>query len=106
MADLIAQGPRAEQRWRKKLVPMSPIVLGRSAIWSVPWDEHISRNHAELTWSNGSLAVTQLSGVRNPIFFSGQKCEHCSLVPGQHFVIGATTFSLVDETVSISNDSP
>lgn len=106
MADLIAQGPRPGQRWRKKLTPMTPIVLGRAAMWSVPWDEHISRQHAELNWSNGTLSVTQISGARNPVFFSGETCQRCTLVPGQHFVIGATTFSLVDETVSLSNDSP
>ena len=54
MPDLIAQGPQSHQRWRRAVAEGKRVVLGRSpAAWSVPWDQHVSRQHAELLAKQG-----------------------------------------------------
>ena len=107
MADLIAQGEQSQQRWRRGLPEGEPFVLGRSAgVWAVPWDQHVSRRHAELRWTGRQLEVRQLAGVRNPIFFRGREAAQFVLQPGEHFVIGHTTFTLSDQRVHVSGDAP
>ncbi|MGV3483028.1 MAG: adenylate/guanylate cyclase domain-containing protein, partial [Planctomycetaceae bacterium] len=100
MTDLIAQGTHAGERWRRALPlgdPQSSVVIGRmgSGVWAVPWDDRISREHATLqTRSDGSLSVRQSPTARNPIFYRGQRRDEFILSPGEHFVIGKTTFTL------------
>jgi adenylate cyclase len=107
MPDLIAQGPQPQNRWRRKLTPGSRQVIGRSSgPWSTPWDERISRRHAEIVFREGELHVEALAGARNPVFYRGQQQERFSLPPGEHFVIGQTTFSLADERANVSLDIP
>ncbi|OYV93006.1 MAG: hypothetical protein B7Z73_04035 [Planctomycetia bacterium 21-64-5] len=75
-------------------------VLGRDAgIYSTPWDAQISRHHASVCWTDGRLHVEKLAEARNPIFLSGQANDHFVLSPGEHFVIGQTTFTLASDTV-------
>lgn len=63
--------------------------------WPVPWDHQISRDHALLfCQADGSCLVTQSDHARNPIFYRGQKRPKFELSPGEHFVIGHTTFTL------------
>lgn len=103
MADLIAQGENIGQRWRRTL-PDGVAVLGRLAgPMSAPWDSHISREHAELRWSEGALQVRRLAEARNPIFYQGESREQFVVQPSEHFVIGATTFTLVDEKATPSD---
>lgn len=107
MADLIAQGPEPHHRWRRTLADGDMFVLGRDCgAWSVPWDERISRRHAELVWSHGRLHVTQIATARNPVFVRGQNASSFDLRPGEHFVIGQTTFTLSDEQVHVSLAGP
>jgi adenylate cyclase len=107
MPDLIAQGPEQRDRWRRKLAPGAKQVIGRSAgAWSTAWDERISRRHVEVVWHEGRLHVSAFSDARNPVFFRGHRCDTFSLRPGDHFVIGQTTFSLVDEKAAIAADVP
>lgn len=107
MADLIAQGEEPQQRWRRTLPEGQRVVLGRTGgVWAVPWDQHVSRQHAELTWTGQHLEVVQWPGARNPIFFRGQQSSRFALRPGEHFVIGSTTFTLADQRVSITGDAP
>jgi adenylate cyclase len=107
MADLIAQGPEPQQRWRRPLRSGEPFVVGREAgAWSVPWDDRVSRQHAELAWGRGRLAVRQLPAARNPIFFAGEESASFELRPGEHFVVGQTTFSLAEDQVNVSLDAP
>ncbi|MCI0358580.1 MAG: adenylate/guanylate cyclase domain-containing protein [Planctomycetaceae bacterium] len=107
MPDLIAQGPLPEQRWRRKLPPGATLVIGRAAgIWSTPWDERISRKHVELTWLEGRAHVSVAADARNPVFFRGHKADKFDLRPGDHFVIGQTTFTLVDERANVAQDLP
>jgi len=105
MPDLIAQGPLPEQRWRRKLPLGAPLVIGRSAgVWSTPWDERISRRHVELAWQEGRAHVAVMPDARNPVFFRGHKADQFDLRPGDHFVIGQTTFTLVDERANVAHD--
>jgi adenylate cyclase len=107
MADLIAQGPEAHHRWRRKLPPDFPLVLGRDAPpWSIPWDDRISRKHCDVTYSGGRLSISKLPAARNPIFFHGKALDAFSLAPGENFVIGNTMFTLVEERVLVARDTP
>ncbi len=107
MADLIAQGKNTQQRWRRSLPEGQTVVLGRTAdTWAVPWDEQISRHHAELTCRKGRLHVRRLPTARNPIFVRGQPIDAFELRPGECFVTGATTFTLTDSQASIIVRAP
>jgi adenylate cyclase len=107
MSHLVAQGPEPEQRWRRSLVEGQSIELGRAAgEWSAPWDERISRRHATLRLSAGRLHVELLSEARNPIFLRGRKTDSFEIKPGEHFVIGATSFTLLDDKAAATLDAP
>lgn len=107
MADLIAQGSDPQHRWRRPLTDDVPQVVGRSAgAWSTPWDERISRRHVEVNYGEGKLRVRALASARNPVFYRGRKCNDFELKPGEHFVIGGTTFTLADERAQVSLEMP
>ncbi len=107
MADLIAQGPQRQDRWRRQLPDELPVSLGRAAGgWSVPWDPRISRQHASLCWRSHRLQVSADPQATNPIFFRGQPSLAFELAPGEHFVIGSTTFTLADLPVRVSLEIP
>jgi adenylate cyclase len=110
MPDLIAQGPAVTDRWRRSLPAAvagnSSIVLGRASVgWSVPWDDRISRNHAKLIWNGKRLEVQKLDDARNPIFYKGLRKDEFDVGVGEHFVIGQTTFSLVDHRIRMVAES-
>ncbi|MEM6688911.1 MAG: adenylate/guanylate cyclase domain-containing protein [Planctomycetota bacterium] len=95
MPDLIAQGPESQNRWRRSPpVGALTITLGREeADLRVPWDPAISRTHAQVkSLGDGKLLVEKLPSATNPIYHNGSKVDECVLVPGEHFVIGETTF--------------
>ena len=99
MPDLVAQGPRRPNRWRKRIPGGVLCGLGRNAgLFSVTWDSHISRTHVNIRWDGSVLTVESLPNVTNPVFFAGDQVERAEVRPGEHFVIGETTFSLVDES--------
>jgi adenylate cyclase len=107
MPDLIAQGAAAHHRWRRTLPRDEWLILGRATPeWSVPWDERVSREHAELLWDGKRLHVRRLATARNPIFVQGEPVESFDLLPGQHFVIGDTTLVLLEERVEFSAEAP
>ncbi|MHB8866834.1 MAG: adenylate/guanylate cyclase domain-containing protein [Pirellulaceae bacterium] len=107
MPDLIAQGADPRHRWRRTLIPHIPLVLGRvGGSWDVPWDAQISRRHAQLLWNGDFLQVTRLEQARNPLFFRGRQQHTFPVRTGEHFVIGGTTFSISDEQVNVTIDSP
>jgi adenylate cyclase len=107
MPDLIAQGAETEQRWRRPLPAEETVELGRAGgEWSTPWDERISRKHVALRWHADRLSVDALPGAKNPVFFRGRKQEHFSIKPGEHFVIGATSFTLAEEKAEATLDAP
>lgn len=99
MPDLIAQGPSNRDRWRRELPDPTrglQIVIGRAdADWNVPWDNMVSRSHVRLrNRSDGRVQVQCIDGARNPVFYRGNQAADFVLVPGEHFVIGRTTFTL------------
>ncbi|MEM9586592.1 MAG: adenylate/guanylate cyclase domain-containing protein [Planctomycetota bacterium] len=101
MPDLIAQGPSSGQRWRRELPESAigtEITIGRSeADWIVDWDAMISRCHVRLVRKDGDrVEVSRMPSARNPVFHRGQSAVRFVLVPGDHFVIGHTTFMLVN----------
>lgn len=107
MPYLIVQGPENDQRWRQTLVKDVANTVGRSAgAWSVPWDDRISRRHVELIWNGARLLVQTLPAARNPVFFRGREELRFELLPGEHFVIGRTRFSLVAEPALTNLDTP
>jgi len=107
MPDLIVQGAAPEHRWRRKLEPGQVYVLGREAgSWSVPWDKRISRRHVQICWRDQRLEVRRLPAARNPVFVVGREQDRFTIIPGDHFVIGETTFALVEEGIRISVELP
>ncbi len=110
MPDLIAQGPSPSDRWRRPLPKdpalQHPVILGRTAVgWAVPWDDRISRSHVRLKWNGSRLEVSKLIDARNPIFHKGLRQDEFNIGIGDHFVIGQTTFSLVDQRVRMVSQS-
>ncbi|MCA9170473.1 MAG: adenylate/guanylate cyclase domain-containing protein, partial [Planctomycetales bacterium] len=108
MPDLIAQGKRRQDRWRRRLPALSPpIVLGREAgAWSIAWDPCVSRHHLQFRMRDGLLVVERLPQARNPVFFRGEAVDQCQLEVGEHFVVGDTTFALVDHRAEVSIAAP
>ncbi|OYP30501.1 adenylate/guanylate cyclase domain-containing protein [Rhodopirellula sp. MGV] len=99
MAELIAQGPQAYHRWRREIpepAMVTDIVIGRAGVdWNVPWDPMISRSHVRLVpQPDQKVEVFVVPAARNPVFHQGRHAVRFVLVPGEHFVIGNTTFTL------------
>lgn len=107
MADLIAQGTASDDRWRRRLTPGRRYVIGRDLDgWSVLWDRQVSRRHVQVDWDGKRLQVQVLPSASNPLFVRGQARESATLRVGDHFVLGDTTFTLVDESVAVRPDAP
>ncbi len=107
MPDLIAQGKAPENRWRRSVAPGRRYVIGRDVdVWSVAWDQQVSRRHVEVAFEQGRLDVAMLATASNPLFVRGGERESVSIRVGEHFVIGETTFTLVDEKADLSLDAP
>ena len=107
MAELVAQGQRSSDRWRRKVAENQTFILGRTAQgWATPWDSRISRSHVELILRAGKLHVKKIATARNPIFFNGNQQTEFTIKAGEHFVIGETSFSFSDESVEVTMDSP
>jgi adenylate cyclase len=107
VADLIAQGPEISQRWRRELRTDQEFIIGRqSGIWSAPWDARISREHVALRWDGLALHGTLCQSARNPIFYQGRQVDAFEVAPGQHFVIGNTTFTLSGDSPRVTLDAP
>jgi adenylate cyclase len=107
MANLIAQGEQLSQRWRRVLPEGDAVTLGRTTgHWAVTWDPLISRRHVEVVWEDGQLTVGLLPEARNPLFFRGRSCDQARLQPGEHFVIGDTSFTLTVQRADVVVDAP
>lgn len=107
MADLIAQGEQPSDRWRRALPVGQTVLLGRTTMpWAVFWDDRISREHARLTWNGETLRIEHLAEAKNPIFLRGESVAAATITPGQHFVIGKTTFSVLEDRIALTLDLP
>ena len=101
MSYLLAQGPQLENRWRRALPESDAVLLGRTtAQWQVSWDTRISREHVELKLTENGLCVRKLSQAANPVFHNGEQQQELFLQPGEHFVIGETTFTYTESEVN------
>ena len=108
MLQLVVQGPLTQQRLRQALLPGRTYTLGRdpSAQLPVPWEPALSRRHVNLTSRRVKLDVQQLEGAVNSLFVNGEPRDSCQLTPGQHFVVGATRFLVIEgEASSTSSDA-
>jgi adenylate cyclase len=105
--ELLVQGPEPHLRSKVRLDPPRPLVLGRSleADVPVPWELHLSRQHARLTMLGSSLRVEQLPGARNPMFVGGYPREEFTLRCGEQFVVGQTAFHFVEAAVEPTPES-
>lgn len=107
MPHLIAQGDAPQHRWRRRLTPGSEVIVGRTAAgWATPWDDRISRQHASLEVRDRHLHIRKLAEARNPVFHQGAEKDAFALSTGDHFVIGSTSFSFVDEELGVTQDAP
>lgn len=92
-------GPNPSQRIQKVLNEGEVLRIGRAPQkgWAIPWDLAISREHADLCWSDGTLRVVMLPSARNPIVYRSRMTKELSIAAGDWFQIGATTFQAVGE---------
>jgi len=76
-------------------------VLGRAPSGAdgfvVPWDEYLSREHASLRVEGKQLRVQRLSSGKNPITFRMKPVDGALVSPGESFVIGETTFEVIED---------
>lgn len=106
MLELIAQGSTLDSRWRR---PLSGQVfeIGRATpAYRVPWDTQISRRHVRLLPGENQVHVEKIEMASNPVFFNGREVSSFDLKPGEHFVIGRTTFTLAADRAFVSLDVP
>lgn len=91
-------GNDASQRLQKTIEEGKTVRLGRAAKqgWEVPWDQMISREHADLKFADGKLKVQCLEQARNPIIFAGKPVREAILGLHEWFQIGTTTFHVSD----------
>ncbi len=107
VAHLIAQGERPQQRWRRRLALTREVVVGRTASgWATPWDDKISRAHFSIRLEPDGLYVNKLTTARNPIFYQGQAQDQFRITDGEHFVVGSTSFALVEQQLGVTQDAP
>lgn len=64
---------------------------------SVPWDEYISREHVTMRVEGKQLRVARLASGKNPITYRMKPVETALVSPGETFVIGETTFEVLEE---------
>ncbi len=101
MLELTAQGADLRQRWRTVLRAEQTLVLGRDPglPLSAPWDAAISRRHVQLAVADRALDVQRLAAAVNPLYYGGAAVDRCRIHPGEHFVLGTTTFRLEETLV-------
>jgi CRP-like cAMP-binding protein/Fe-S-cluster-containing hydrogenase component 2 len=94
------KGPKPGQT-TEGAVSGAAVTLGRAPAAAdaiaAPWDEYMSREHATLRVEGKQLRVTRLASGKNPITFRMQPVESALVSPGETFVIGETTFEVMEE---------
>ncbi|HXB73224.1 MAG TPA: cyclic nucleotide-binding domain-containing protein [Candidatus Acidoferrales bacterium] len=82
-------------------VSSAELTLGRApnaaGALAVHWDEYISREHATMRVEGKQLRVSRLVSGKNPITFRMKPVETALVSPGETFVIGETTFEIIEE---------
>ncbi len=80
-------------------VSSEELLLGRApkSGLAASWDEYISREHASIRVEGKQLRVTRLESGKNPITFRMRPVETALLSAGDSFVIGETTFEVIED---------
>jgi CRP-like cAMP-binding protein/Fe-S-cluster-containing hydrogenase component 2 len=81
-------------------VSAAPVKVGRASgadLISIPWDEYMSREHASVRVEGKQLRITRLPTGKNPIMFREKPVETALVSPGESFVIGETSFEVVED---------
>src|SRR5262249_36749648 len=81
-------------------VSSTPVMLGRAPGrdgFAVPWDEYISREHATLQVEAKQLRVSRVESGKNPLTFRMKPVDSARVAPGESFVIGETTFEVLED---------
>jgi CRP-like cAMP-binding protein len=81
-------------------VGVQVVTVGRAPagkVLAAPWDEYMSREHATLQVEGSQLRVTRLASGKNPITFRMRPVESALVAPGESFVIGETTFEVIED---------
>ncbi len=91
---LTITGQEGSQRLQNVLKEGETVRVGRSPQegWMIPWDQMISREHADLTWDGQQLRVACLKTAQNPILYRGRPVREADVVSDEWFQIGQTTF--------------
>ncbi|MFP6763667.1 MAG: FHA domain-containing protein [Planctomycetaceae bacterium] len=78
--------------------------IGRSkqADMVIAWDDRISREHADLKWNSDGLQVRCLGNATNPIIVNGEPVRELTIDVGGEFMIGQTSFRLIDNSATPS----
>jgi adenylate cyclase len=107
VTQLIAQGELTQHHWRRRVARGRTVVVGRTATgWAASWDERISQLHVSIRLEERGLQVTKIPSARNPVFYQGRAQDTFVMAPGEHFVIGSTSFAFVEEQVGVTQDAP
>ena len=106
MPDLIAIGEGPDHRGRLEIPEDVTIRLGRAPRtgWSIPWDDQVSREHADIRLVDGRLHVTCLGTAKTPIFMNGVSVREFTVQSGGKFQIGQTVFQFVADSETFSSD--
>jgi CRP-like cAMP-binding protein/Pyruvate/2-oxoacid:ferredoxin oxidoreductase delta subunit len=82
-------------------VSATPVKIGRAAGGSdaipIPWDEYMSREHATVRVEGKQLRILRLPTGKNPLMFRMKPVDTALVSPGETFVIGETTFEVVED---------
>lgn len=82
-------------------VSTAPLTLGRAPAGgnalAAPWDEYISREHVSLRVEGKQLRVARLASGKNPITFRMKPVETALVSPGESFIVGETTFDVLED---------
>ena len=82
-------------------VSANPITVGRGPsaanALAVPWDDYISREHVTMRVEGKQVRVTRLGSGKNPILFRMKPVDSALVSPGDSFVVGETTFDVIEE---------
>jgi len=109
MWQLIAEGPKPQQRWKHRIDPGRRYVVGRSgdADLPVPWEAGLSRKHFTIEATPAGVRVEQLDSARNQLFVDGSPAQSLTADATSRIVVGETSFMFREaEFVTNSDDSP